>query len=80
MIIKLTRGCIVGGLDVDGKDECKLTDEERQKVLDSIHAHLKPEDLNIVLQVLAEQFGEYDYDDRPCETCGDIVEWWTWEI
>lgn len=80
MIIKLTRGCIVGGLDVDGRDECTLTDEDRQKVLDSIHAHLKPEDLNNVLQALVEQFGEYDYDDRPCETCGDTVEWWTWEI
>ena len=45
MIIRLTRGCIAGGLDVDSKDECTLTDDERQKVLDKIHAHLKPEDL-----------------------------------
>lgn len=80
MKILLTRGCIAGSLTIDGKEEIHLTDDERQKVLRHIFNHLKPEDLNYVLQDLVETFGEYESDDEPCETCGDFVETYTWEI
>lgn len=80
MKILLTRGCIAGSLTIDGKEEIHLTDDERQKVLRHIFNHLKPEDLNYVLQDLVETFGEYESDDEPCETCGDYVETYTWEI
>ena len=80
MKIQLTRGCIAGSLTIDGKEEIHLTDEQRQEVLQHIINHLKPEDLNYVLQDLAETFGEYESDDEPCETCGDYVETYTWEI
>ena len=73
MKILLTRGCIAGSLTIDGKEEIHLTDDERQKVLRHIFNHLKPEDLNYVLQDLVETFGEYESDDEPCETCGDYV-------
>ena len=74
MKIQLTRGCIAGSLTIDGKEEIHLSDEERQEVLRHIFNHLKPEDLNYVLQDLVETFGEYESDDEPCETCGDFVE------
>ena len=80
MKIQLIRGCIAGSLTIDGKEEIHLTDDERQEVLRHIFNHLKPEDLNYVLQNLAETFGEYESDDEPCETCGDYVEKYTWEI
>ena len=80
MIIKMVRGCICNSLSVDGKEEIDMTDEERQVVLKTIFEHFRPQDLNYVLQDLAERFGEYESDDEPCETCGDYIESYTWEI
>ena len=80
MILKMVRGCVHDSLSVDGKEEINLTDEERQEVLKNIFEHLKPTDLNFVLHDLVETFGEYECDDEPCETCGDYVETYTWEI
>lgn len=76
----MTRGCIADSLTIDGKEEIHLTDDERQEVLRHIFNHLKPEDLNYVLQDLVETFGEYESDDKPCETCGYYIETYTWEI
>lgn len=80
MKLKLVRGCVCGSMTVDDTEEIDLTDEERQVVLDKIFEHLKPEDLNYVLQSLIEIFGTYTCENEPCECCGDIVEEWTWEI
>lgn len=80
MTIIMVRGCICGSLSVDGKEDIDMTDEERQVVLKTIFEHFKPQDLNYVLQDLVETFGDYECDDRPCETCGDYVETYTWEI
>lgn len=80
MILRMVRGCICDSLSVDGKEEIDLTDEERQEVLKKIFEHLKPQDLNNILQDLIEMFGEYECDDEPCETCRDYVETYAWEI
>ena len=80
MIIRMVRGCICDSLSVDGKEEIDLTDEERQVVLNNIFEYIKPEHLNNALQELVQLFGEYECDDEPCETCGDYVETYTWEI
>lgn len=80
MILRMVRGCIHDSLRVDGKEEIDLTDEERMEVLRKIFDQLKPQDLNNVLQGLIEMFGDYECDDEPCETCGDFVETYTWEI
>lgn len=80
MILRMVRGCIHDSLSVDGKEEIKLTDEERKVVLRKVFEHLNPEDLNYVLQNLVQTFGEYECDDEPCETCGDFEETYTWEI
>ena len=42
MRIKLVRGCICDSLTVDGKDECSMTDDERQDVLKKIFERLAP--------------------------------------
>lgn len=80
MILKMVRGCMANSLTVDDKEEMDLTDEERKEVLKRICDHFKPKDLNEVMQVLIESFGDYESDDIPCETCGDYVETYTWEI
>ncbi len=80
MILRMIRGCICNSLSVDGKEEIDLTDEERQIVLKRIFEHFKPQDLNNLLQDLVEMFSEYDCDDEHCETCGDHVETYIWEI
>ncbi len=41
-----------------------MPDEERQEVLKKIFEHLKPQDLNNILQDLIEMFGEYECDDE----------------
>ena len=80
MILKMVRGCIADSLTVDGKEEIDLTDVERREVLRRIFEHLKPENLNETMQVLIERFGDCETDDEPCETCGDYVDTYTWEI
>lgn len=80
MIIRMVRGCIHDSLSVDGNEEIKLTDEERMEVLRKVFDQLRPQDLNNVLQEFVQIFGEYECDDEPCETCGDYVETYIWEI
>jgi hypothetical protein len=33
-----------------------------------------------IQEKVRQTFGDYECDDRPCETCGDYVETYTWEI
>ena len=80
MELKKVDGCTAFSLTVDGKEEIDLTDEERQEVLNKIFKALKLEDLNYLLQDLIPSFGEYGSEDEPCECCGDIVSWYTWNI
>ena len=77
MVLRMVRGCIHDSLRVDGKEENDLTDEERQEILEKIFEHLKPTDLNLVLQDLVQTFGEYECDEEPCDTCEDYVETYT---
>jgi len=41
---------------------------------------MMPKDLNEVMQVLIERFGDCGTDDQPCEPCGDYVDTYTWEV
>lgn len=80
MLLKMVRGCMANSLTVDGKEEMDLTDGERKKVLKRIFDRLEPKDLNEVMQVLIERFGNYETDDQPCATCGDYVDTYTWKV
>ena len=72
---------MANSLTVDDKEEMDLTDDERRNVLKRIFEHLKPNDLNGVIQILIERFGDCcKTDDEPCETCGDYVDTCTWEL
>lgn len=71
---------MANSLTVDDKEEMDLTDDERRNVLKRIFEHLKPNDLNGVIQILIERFGDCKTDDEPCETCGDYVYTCTWEL
>ena len=80
MILKMVRGCMADSLTVDDKEEMVLTNGERKDVLKRIFDRLEAKDLNEVLQVLIERFGDCETDDQPCETCGDYVDTYTWEV
>ena len=80
MLLKMVRGCMADSLTVDGKEEMDLTSGERKEVLKRIFDHLGPKDLNEVMQVLIERFGDCETDGQPCETCGDYVDTYTWEV
>ena len=77
MILHNVSGCLAFSLNIDGKEEIDMTDEERMQVIDKIYDRMKryPELLNNILQDLSSSFGEYNViDDKPCECCGDIVD------
>ena len=80
MKLELVRGCVCDSLNIDGTEEIDLTDKQRQEVLDRIFKVLKPEHLNMLLQDLIEEHGEYSHSDEPCEQCGDYIDTWVWEI
>lgn len=70
-------GCTANSLNVDGKEEIDLTNEERIAVIDEIHKWMvrHPECLNYIMQDLTGLYGESHFiSDTPCECCGDYVE------
>lgn len=69
-------GCTAFSLDVDGKAEIDMDNNERADVIDNVYSWMQrhPDNLNIILQNLSDSFGEYRIiDGRPCECCGDII-------
>lgn len=76
MKIHNVSGCTKFSLNIDGKEEIDMTDEERMQVIDKIYEWMKrhPELLNNILQDLSS-LGEYNViSNEPCECCGDIVD------
>ena len=77
MIITNRKGCTAFSLNVDGKEEIDMTNEERLEVIEEIYKWMKnkPEKkLNYILQALTEYMGTYQViDSTPCECCGDII-------
>ena len=76
MEIHNVKGCTAFSLNVDGKEEINMTDNERLNVIDKIYEWMKnnPQDLNYILQALTEQCGDFNViNDTPCESCGDII-------
>ena len=76
MKIHNVSGCMAFSLNVDGKEEIDMTNEERMEVIDKIYEWMKrhPELLNNVLQDISS-FGEYKViSDKSCECCGDIID------
>lgn len=69
-------GCTAFSLEVDGKAEIDMDNNERADVIDNVYSWMQrhPDKLNIILQNLSDSFGEYRIiDGRPCECCGDII-------
>ena len=82
MKLQYITGCIAEALNVDGKPEIKLTDEERLKVIDQIHLWFRkhPEYLNELIQYLTTYFGDLDGSEEPCECCGDFIDEYTLDL
>lgn len=77
MILHNVSGCLAFSLNIDGKEEIDMTDNERMQVIDKIYEWMKrhPELLNNILQDLSSSFGEYNViNNEPCECCGDIID------
>lgn len=69
-------GCTAFSLEVDGKEEIDMDNNERADVIDKVYSWMQrhPDKLNIILQNLSDSFGEYRViDGRPCKCCGDII-------
>lgn len=77
MIIHNVSGCVAFSLNVDGKEEINMSDDERMNVINNICDWMKrhPNKLNEILQGLTNKCGEYNViTSEPCECCGDIVD------
>lgn len=78
MKIHNIEGCTAFSLNVDGKEVSEMTTEERLEVVDKLYEWMKRnagKDLEFILQGVTSQCGEYNViDDKPCESCGDIVD------
>lgn len=69
-------GCMANELSVNGVNEVDMTDSQRQNVIHKMFMWYKkhPEHLNELLQYFIEaHYEDYEYSDKPCECCGDVV-------
>lgn len=84
MELKQVTGCTAWSLTVNGKEEIRLTPEERKEAWQKLCLWLAEkdgEDLNNFLQYILETYGEHQsLSDEPCECCGDWVDSYTLKI
>ena len=76
MQIKLVSGCINDWLGIDNIREVEMTEEQRRTYFNEISKKLPELDsdwFNQFLQWICEEYGEYEYSDKPCESCGDYT-------
>jgi hypothetical protein len=84
MTIKELSGCTVSGITVNGKDWMDLTAEERgQAVFGVLKKIAESYDTNeitfsSILGLLDPD--KVEYDDDPCDQCGDTVAISTWNV
>ena len=74
MDIERVRGCTCNSLTIDGREEVELTAREKSHVKALIYRFLTSIDLNEVLQMVLDVYGDTEFSEKPCETCGDYIE------
>ena len=76
MELEMVRGCVCDSLTVDGVEEIDLTDEKRKEVLKALGdyiTNLPTSELNNLMQLLLDYFGEYE-DLGHCDCCGSWID------
>jgi hypothetical protein len=81
MKIQMTTGCVCDSIEINGKEEIHLTNEERKEVAEHLAKYIAehPETLNQILWHTIPLIGEYE-DMGHCEECGDYIERYTVEL
>ena len=74
MEIQRVTGCTCDSLTIDGREEVELTAREKSHVKAVIYRFLTLRDLNEILQMILDRYGDYECSEEPCETCGDYIE------
>lgn len=81
MKIEISRGCTAFYNEIDGKNMYEYSGEALQTILLTICSKIEDQTRLInTICLLAENLGEFECDDEPCEQCGDYVQKWTLEI
>lgn len=66
---------------VDGKNISNIGTDEKLQIIEKLKPIiLESGNLNIFLQYILENLGEYITSDRPCSQCGDYIDTYTLEI
>lgn len=90
MKLELTEGCICDSFTADGKDINSMSGQELKDILKAVVAKItntKYEDENkvshlqtILRDIVLLYYDEYEFDDEPCECCGDFIDTYTMTV
>lgn len=93
MKIKLTKGCISGSFEVDGKPIIEMNDKSLLNLLARMAYTItdnwqgreledwrKIELIDILQQMIENFYDKQGFSSTPCECCGDYIETSTLEI
>ena len=73
-------GCVAWCQDWNGEEIVNMTPEQQRDVIEKLSKFIPDsyagEFANWFAKTFVDMYGEYEYDEQPCEECGDYVETW----
>lgn len=80
--LHVIEGCVHWCWEVNDKELNEYTPEERREILHKLIDMCNDADIyNMTQEVMkdvCEHHGTYEYDNEPCECCGDYTCEWEW--
>lgn len=79
-----TTGCTAFSFTINDKEIADIPEQEQEEILNYLFEQIKEriKENNIQLDDVIHLFhyDDYEYDNEPCEQCGDTVSTTTWNI
>ena len=81
--IHVSEGCVHWYYEINDKTLDEYTPAEQRAILHQLIDMCSDEDIyNMTQEAMksaCEVHGKYEFDDKPCECCGDYTYTWKWE-